>query len=265
MSVAMMENNLENIIIAGDLNTDFSCLHSTHTKLLLEFLESESMTAGYFLPISHCDYTFESKANHCRSVLDHILFSSSLVNYVTKYAVHHDGDNLSDHSLLVAELNEHMIPTQEKEDVIHLSKLLWDKASKDAIEMYRSTLDIFLDSIVIPWDAIKCTDLLCCHNDHVSQINNFHNDIVNTCLSAGKETIPHCKKKGDKCKIIPGWKEYVEPEREKCLFWHKIWKDNGSPRNGLLADIRLTTRAKYHCVINIYTSCMNENVQQTRI
>ena len=31
-----------------------------------------------------------------------------------------------------------------------------------------------------------------------------------------------------------------------ALFWHDIWRQNNSPRNGLLADIMRSTRAKYN-------------------
>jgi hypothetical protein len=33
------------------------------------------------------------------------------------------------------------------------------------------------------------------------------------------------------------------------LFWHRIWKENGAPREGHIADIRNRTRAKYHYAI----------------
>ncbi len=30
------------------------------------------------------------------------------------------------------------------------------------------------------------------------------------------------------------------------MLWHNIWKDNGSPKEGLIANIRRQTRARYH-------------------
>ena len=33
------------------------------------------------------------------------------------------------------------------------------------------------------------------------------------------------------------------------MFWHTLWKDNGSPRNGILADVHRETRVKCHYMI----------------
>ena len=44
----------------------------------------------------------------------------------------------------------------------------------------------------------------------------------------------------------PGWSEYVEPLRQKSLFWHAMWKDCGHPRSGAVADCMRRARASYH-------------------
>ena len=43
-----------------------------------------------------------------------------------------------------------------------------------------------------------------------------------------------------------GYNEYVFECRQQALFWHNIWRANGSPRHGVIADIRRNTRAGYH-------------------
>ena len=47
-------------------------------------------------------------------------------------------------------------------------------------------------------------------------------------------------------KRMPGWNQFVRDDKNSCLKWHNIWKEAGSPSEGVLADIRKTTRAKYH-------------------
>ncbi len=47
-------------------------------------------------------------------------------------------------------------------------------------------------------------------------------------------------------KGIPGWNEFVREYKDSALFWHKLWKDNGSPNSGVLFDLRRSTRYKYH-------------------
>ena len=53
----------------------------------------------------------------------------------------------------------------------------------------------------------------------------------------------------DNNKNLPGWNEFISPEKEKALFWRGIWINKGSPRQGYVADIMRRTRAKYHYAI----------------
>ena len=73
----------------------------------------------------------------------------------------------------------------------------------------------------------------------------MHDDIISACIAASEE-IPTTRKSN---KNVPGWNEFVKPEKEKTFMWRKIWIHNGSPRHGHVADIMRRTRAKYHYVI----------------
>ena len=50
-------------------------------------------------------------------------------------------------------------------------------------------------------------------------------------------------------KSIPGWSEYVEPLRKEALFWHSHCKSCGKPHNGLEAELRRISRARYHMAV----------------
>ena len=50
---------------------------------------------------------------------------------------------------------------------------------------------------------------------------------------------------------MPGWSEYIQEYRDKAIFWHRLWKENGSPHTGVLFDIRRQTRWKYHHMLKI--------------
>ena len=99
--------------------------------------------------------------------------------------------------------------------------------------------------------AIKC-GLNCKDPKHYSEIENFYKNIVSLILQASSEHIPRYKNRFSKEASkynIPGWSEIVEPARQTSLLWHSIWKDNGSPREGVVANIRRQTRLKYHQAI----------------
>lgn len=67
------ESNANQIIIGGDFNTDFRRHNSLHTQTLNGFVVQENLCNVLYKPYSKVDYTFESKSNGARSVIDHIL------------------------------------------------------------------------------------------------------------------------------------------------------------------------------------------------
>ena len=48
------------------------------------------------------------------------------------------------------------------------------------------------------------------------------------------------------------WNEHIRPLRDDSLFWHRVWKDAGSPATGALAAIMRNTRAKYHRAVKLH-------------
>ena len=51
------------------------------------------------------DFTFKSKINDSKSVLDFIFVSNNLLDCIENYSVLHRGDNLSDHLPVMLNLN----------------------------------------------------------------------------------------------------------------------------------------------------------------
>ena len=52
----------------------------------------------------------------------------------------------------------------------------------------------------------------------------------------------------------PGWTIYTKPFHKQALLWRHIWKVNGSPRTGHIADIRNRARSQYHNVVHYVKS-----------
>ena len=247
ISATIDECNVDKIIIGGDFNADLSRAHSKNTQILQQFVSKETLKFGSSFSFATCDYTFESKATGCHSNVDHFLISENLQQSLSKYFVTHEGDNLSDHSLLSLQLNtESDVKYIESKGISHSTKPLWTKASSEQIELYKLALDNNLTDIDIPWDALQCYNIKCASSTHLQKISQFHNDIVAACLKASDKYIPNSiASLGSK----PGWQEYVQPYKETAIFWHNLWKDNGCPREGNIANIRRQTRARYHLAI----------------
>lgn len=231
------------IVVGGDFNTDLSRSRSLNTDALIAFMENEWLKVGLQYRASKVDYTFESKANGERSLIDHFLVSDNLFDCINKYEVVHEGDNLSDHSALCMGLDISTVcETLSSDDPVFSPS--WSSASLENIRDYQISLDSILESIIIPWEAFTCQNYFC--TKHCSAIETFHNDVINACINASSSTIPHAGSASPVKKGIPGWNEKVKELRDQAIFWHNIWKDNNSPREGILADIRRRTRSRYH-------------------
>lgn len=235
--------NCEKIIVGGDFNTDFRRTRSLNTNALVTFMHNEFLKCGEDFISSRIDYSYESKANGHQSLIDHFLVTNNLFEDINRYEALHDGDNLSDHSAVCMSFDL-LTSSEEIKTGQPVSVPCWNRATLENIHDYQTTLDHLLDSIVMPWEAIQCSNYSC--EQHSSMIQTLHDDIIKACLTAGDSSIPRSINRGCTKKAVPGWNENVRVLRSQAIFWHCLWKDNNSPREGLLADIRRTTRFRYH-------------------
>ena len=167
----------------------------------------------------------------------------------------HDGHNVSGHSAVSLELTMSVsyLPTAERK---FYPKPKWTNATECNLISYADMLDSLLSEVDVPWHALSCTDINCqaiCQ--HCNDIQLFHDQIIDCCISAGKRNIPYTSAKPvtKMHKNVAGWNDRVKPFRDASIFWHSIWKSCNSPRNGVVADIMRQSRAKYHRIVRQVT------------
>ena len=243
--------NVDYIICGGDFNTDLSRSGSLHTRALTKFVNEQGLSIldGSYDFSFHVDYTFESSANHSRSCIDHFVVSQNLLSCIVDVHTNDSVDNLSDHLPLSCMLNVDV-------DYVNAVRVMqstpkWDEANEGHFAAYKIELDAQLSAIDIPMEAIRCTDPLCNDQLHRDALDAYHNGIVGACLHAAQSAIPMSMTgtNGRRKAHIPGWNDYIRPLKEDALFWHFIWKENGRPQAGIIADIRRRTRSRYHCML----------------
>ena len=231
------------VICGGDFNTDLRRSRSLHTKSLRSFVESENFMLLADVPSRYdVEYTYESKSNGARSIIDHFLVTLNLVEMIDNVTCKLDVDNASDHNVLSLGVNiaadtvHHNARTEER--------LRWSSASDADIGLYKRRLDEALDRVAPPLRALRCTDALCRNEEHSRAICDFHDDIINACLAASS-----CIPKTRRMSHIPGWNEFVEPVREQAMHWHSLWIEQGRPADGHVAEMRRSTRKTYHSTL----------------
>ena len=83
-------------------------------------------------------------------------------------------------------------------------------------------------------------------------------DILSEIIETAYDTIPLSGRGGRKWspeknfpigKVVPRWKEEVEPFRQDSMFWHSVWISADTPKMGELHSLMCRTRNRYHYAI----------------
>lgn len=237
----------EYVILGGDFNVNFDRVSDNHVNLLNDFILSNMLLNALLSDTQNVQYTYESKQNGHKSIIDHFFVSENLQNSVTSYISLHEGENCSDHSPIAICFDTNLFYSSMREEQKCINDINWVKATDVQISNYKHNLDMLLQDIDVNINSVFCKNLHCKDVLHHQQLQELHNNIINACITAGLDTIPLRGKA--KNKTMPGWTDYVQSKKQECIYWHSIWKDAGSPRSGVLCNIRNSTRAKYHYAI----------------
>ena len=169
-------------------------------------------------------------------------FLLNLFNSVLEYYSLHEGTNLSFHSPIILTLHIN-VEYSSCHTTTNIPKPKWQESTNHDLREYANALDKALREIQIQWEALQCCDKSC--TMHFSELQLFHDAIVKACVESGKECIAHTSKSG-KTSGLTGWNEFVKTYRDDSIFWHNIWKQCGSPRNAVVADVMRRARKEYH-------------------
>ncbi len=153
MSMICESNNAHCVIIFGDVNTDFNGISPQTNEL-----EQSCISKG-FKPCLQCDcneveYTFVSKSNDARSLIDHMLISDNLKDIVEVCKTEDGIDNESYHIPVICSFNCKCTCLTEMQSQ-HYPRVAWYKATLVDIEQYKQCLDKELDQMYIFNDALN--------------------------------------------------------------------------------------------------------------
>ena len=250
ISVICQTHNIDAFCISGDFNTDVS-RNNPQTKELLNFCDRENLCLLKYDDISSVDYTFESACG-ARSCIDHVVVTENLMDCVGKYWSLYDVDNTSDHMPIFVEFNfdcEYLSAVRQETLNSGSHRCNWYKAKACDIAKYKSCLDSKLNRFLANsfYDVLDCCDTHCSNTEHLDCLEDLYLEIVNACLEASQQTIPNNTNKSKTVKCpVPGFTEHVKQYRNTALEWHRLWKNQGKPKQGYIAEMRKMTRSQYH-------------------
>ena len=127
----------------------------------------------------------------------------------------------------------------------HLDSIAWHKV--DNYEEYKETIENILSNCpsINVLSSLQCKDRFCQDDHHQAEIDQLCVLLSDVCISAANLTLPKARNN----KPIPGWNDKLWPLKHIADFWSAIWRQNGKPDVGLVADIFRKTRRDYHYAV----------------
>ena len=221
------------VIYGGDWNTDFSRLQSLHTRSLSTFCQDDGLVNVIAIerPI---EFTYISDMNGAKSLIDHFIISSQILECVTNVCVMNDVENQSDHLPISLSINLPIEKVQIINERNFISKPKWFVADFAMLQCYKNELDKALKQIILPLHIIECDTKLC--TIHECHIQLFHDQIIHALLVACQRVIPFTKPFAPNVKSgRPGWNEHVADDFNHALHsWHSIYLAHGCPTSGFI-------------------------------
>ena len=241
------ETEHDSIFWGGDINADFS-RGTFFTNTIDDYLNEAHLERSwkkYQVDFTHC---FELENRSYTSVIDHFFWSVNINESVRQAEVLHLPSNTSDHSPIYCIINIGTL--QEKSRIKSSPKLRpsWRRATDEEKVNYKNILEIRLENMGNSC-AEMCKDVHCKRHCHTRDIDKFLEDILESIESSAASCLPKPKKKKQSKPVIRGWKDEVEPFRDKAMFWHAVWQSAGRPLNTELHKIMKKTRNTYHLQI----------------
>ena len=246
-AITMLEATIENhpehlIIIGGDLNCELTG-QSPFDHLWSDFMSKFQLSScDNFLPASSITYRHDT-LDH-RKWNDHFIVSKSLIdsNSLTNHQILDEGDNDSDHLPILMQLTsdfragtETQNPEQQKK-----SRRCWNKISEDEKLRYSLRLQDAVRSRP-SGPTLHCQKTCRCVDQVCRESIQGEYDFLVDCIKSADSLLPRQNPGVEK----PWWTDALTDVRNKSIDVHKLWIDQGRPRQGPTHEERLRVRAAY--------------------
>ena len=246
------------LVIVGDMNTE-NKRNNDRSKRFADFLSDKNLDDAW--EKYNIDYTHEFEKNGVTylSILDRIVWNSSLRELVDHAGVVHLVENTSDHEPIYCDIH---IDCQREENVVIGPRTYTQKMDENDWLVFSEKLDLKLSNTVVP-RCIQCTDVHCKDSGHIQEIDQYTKEVLGA-IDSSIKSIASAKRQTTRAKIVPGWSDTVKPFCEEAKFWHAIWISAGRPINTELHRIMKRTRNAYHYAVRKCKKAA-ENIKRTKL
>ena len=241
LEVVIREQNVSDVIVAGDFNADpfkgrfWKELKSLQSSLSLVFIDEK---------LGSDSFTYLSPGQNTTSWLDHILCSFSMAPHLSNVFIDYYSA-ICDHFCMYFDIN---LFVNVEDPIVYSDNLIekmvrWDKLTKEDKLLIRSKMDdIILSNGLLCNDIFYCKKLGCQDPSHRSAIDEVFESVIDILLIS---TNDFAIKKNNKYKIVPGWNKYVKDLYADAHKYFLEWKCKGKPVEGPVLDNMKTSRSLF--------------------
>lgn len=257
------------LICGGDLNVNLA-VESRAAKIVNDFMinyDLELCTSVLSSNTNIINYTYHQDTLHQYSYIDYFMVSKSLIRFTVDFDIIDSAINLSDHNPIIIEVvdlfdelrasNPEMVSAGVRP--VHYT-LRWDHA--DTMQYYILTheeIKPIHDRLTIAYDCLMSegihydighadihADVLKSigFNDETgmcNMIDDMYERIVFCLKEAAHRTVPQRKQNFFKF----WWNEEAEILKKNSISSHRLWCENGRPRNGPIYDSKAKAKLLY--------------------
>lgn len=241
------DNDFDQVIVTGDLNTDFK-RNTRFVNIVREFVSELNLCKSWDNHPIDFTHVTELNGNTYTSTIDHFLYNDAKTSLIDAGSLHHP-ENMSDHCPIYMKINIPDINNAPKikDNTKFRSIPRWNKATEEQKTDFCGEVDESIQALDLPICLEGCRDVHCCNDQHFKALDNLMLDLLQCVERAADEHLPKPKKSNSENSMkIPNWKSEIEPFKEKSQFWHAVWESAGRPVNCELHRIMKRTRNIYH-------------------
>ena len=240
LQVIVREQNIRDVVIAGDFNAD--PFKGRFWKELSLFRESLSLSVlDEHLPGD--SFTYLCPAKNSTSWLDHVLGTVSVSKQISNVYIDH-GIAIFDHFPVCFDfsfLHEHI--NCDYNVVSKAEFVNWNRISSLDEEDIKNGMDkCILSRNMLNHEVFRCTNVNCKEGSHVRMLDGILDDMKCILLESTAEFRYTCSKK---FRVIPGWNEEVKQLYAVARNAFLSWKRKGRPLDGVLCERMKTSRSVF--------------------
>ena len=229
----------DSLVIMGDFNVDFD-RSGVNRSQLITFMNEYDLSA---VDLCYCsiNFTYENSDGSAKSWLDPVLSSRSFVSRFLSVLKVDVACNLSDHHTLSSLLDFSISSILQVSDLASSQftpRTAWHKVSDFDLQCYRDRISTSLPSI--PADLISCSDPAC--RRHQGLLHCLCSSLFQCIYHSAKSALPVTKSRN---RSVPGWNDAAKRLKTAAGFWHRLWREAGSPSAGVLHQLKLATKRRY--------------------